>query len=89
MEGLRSVESRGGVGALVTPSSFLAAIVGGPDPLPRSEVTSRVWTYIKANNLQNPNDKREIIADAALEAVLGRKRVTMFELPGLLNTQMR
>lgn len=61
------------------PSKELAAIVGN-DPLPRSEVVSKVWDYIKANSLQNPANKREILADAKLEAVFGKKQVTMFEM---------
>jgi chromatin remodeling complex protein RSC6 len=61
------------------PSKELAAIVGA-DPLPRSEVVSKVWEYIKANSLQNPENKREIIADKQLEAVFGKPKVTMFEM---------
>jgi upstream activation factor subunit UAF30 len=61
------------------PSAELAAVVG-PDPLPRGEVVSKVWAYIKANGLQNPENRREILADAKLEAVFGEKRVTMFEM---------
>ena len=52
----------GGLARPVTPSPALAAIVG-PNPLPRSEVVSKVWDHIKKNNLQNPQNKREIIAD--------------------------
>ena len=61
------------------PSKELAAIVGS-DPLPRSEVVSKVWEYIKQHNLQNPEDRREIVADEKLETVFGKKRVTMFEM---------
>jgi chromatin remodeling complex protein RSC6 len=61
------------------PSKELAAIVGA-DPLPRSEVVSKVWEYIKKNSLQNPENKREIIADKQLEAVFGKPKVTMFEM---------
>ena len=61
------------------PSAELAAVVGA-EPLPRGEVVSKVWAYIKANGLQNPEDRREILADAKLEAVFGKKRVTMFEM---------
>ena len=46
----------------------------------RGEVVSRVWDYIKKNNLQNPENKREILADAKLEPVFGKKKVTMFEM---------
>jgi chromatin remodeling complex protein RSC6 len=62
------------------PSAELAAVVGS-SPLPRSEVVSKVWDYIKANNLQNPENKREILADDKLRAVFGGKdKVSMFEM---------
>ena len=59
------------------PSKELAAVVGS-GPLPRPEVVSKVWDYIKKNNLQNPQNKREIMADYKLEKVFGKKSVTMF-----------
>jgi chromatin remodeling complex protein RSC6 len=50
-------------------------------PLPRTEVVSKMWEYIKSNNLQNPENKREILADAKLQAVFGGKsKVSMFEM---------
>lgn len=62
------------------PSNELAAVVGS-SPLPRTEVVSKVWEYIKANNLQNPENKREILADAKLQALFGGKsKVSMFEM---------
>jgi chromatin remodeling complex protein RSC6 len=62
------------------PSSELAAVVGS-SPLPSTEVVSKVWDYIKANNLQNPENKREILADEKLRAVFGGKdKVSMFEM---------
>ena len=61
------------------PSKELAAVVGS-DPLPRPEVVSKVWDYIKKNNLQNPANKREIVADDKLRAVFGKDSVTMFEM---------
>ena len=61
------------------PSKELAAVVGS-GPLPRPEVVSKVWDYIKKNNLQNPQNKREIVADDKLQAVFGKQRVTMFEM---------
>ena len=62
------------------PSNELAAVVGAT-PLPRTEVVSKVWEYIKANNLQNPANKREILADEKLRAVFsGKDKVTMFEM---------
>src|SRR3954452_16753430 len=61
------------------PSQELAAVVGS-EPLPRPEVVSKVWDYIKKNNLQNPTNKCEIVADDKLEKVFGKKSVTMFEM---------
>ena len=71
--------ARGGITAPVTPSSELAEIVGTSD-LPRSEVVSKVWEYIKKNDLQNPQNKREILADDKLQKVFGKDKVTMFEM---------
>jgi chromatin remodeling complex protein RSC6 len=61
------------------PSPELAAIVGS-SPLPRTEVVSKVWEYIKANNMQNPENKREILADDKLQPIFGKPKVTMFEM---------
>jgi chromatin remodeling complex protein RSC6 len=61
------------------PSKELAAVVG-PAPLPRGEVVRKVWDYIKQHDLQNPENRREILADAKLEPVFGKKKVTMFEM---------
>jgi len=61
------------------PSPQLAAVVG-PGTLSRGEVVSKVWEYIKKNNLQNPQNKREIVADDKLRPVFGKDRVTMFEM---------
>ena len=61
------------------PSKELAAVVGS-EPLARGEVVSKIWDYIKKNNLQNPENKREILADDKLEPVFGKKKVTMFEM---------
>ena len=69
-------------------SKELAAIVGG-DAMPRTEVTKKVWAYIKAHDLQNPENKREIKADGKLRAVFGKDKVTMFEMTAHLNRHMK
>ena len=69
----------GGIHAPVQPSAELGAIVGN-DKLPRSQVISKVWDHIKKNNLQNPQNKREILADDKLKKVFGTDKVTMFEM---------
>ena len=61
------------------PSKELAAVVGS-EPLPRPEVVSKVWDYIKTHKLQDPQNKREIMADEKLQAVFGKNRVSMFEM---------
>jgi upstream activation factor subunit UAF30 len=61
------------------PSKELAAVVGS-DPLPRPQMVSRVWDYIKQHDLQNPKNRREILADDKLKPVFGKDKVTMFEM---------
>jgi chromatin remodeling complex protein RSC6 len=61
------------------PSEELAAVVG-TSPLPRGEVVSKIWEYIRSHNLQNPENRREILADDKLTKVFGTDKVTMFEM---------
>lgn len=70
------------------PSPDLAKIVG-PEPLPRSEVTKKVWEHIKKNNLQNPENKREILADEKLEPVFGGKKLDMFQMTKAINKHLK
>ena len=76
---MAETKARGGIAKPVTPSPELAKITGTAD-LPRSEIVSKMWAYIKKNNLQNPENKREILADDVLEPIFGVKKVTMFEM---------
>lgn len=70
-------------------SSELEAVVG-KGPLPRTEVVKKLWEYIKKNNLQNPANKRNILADEKLKAVFGGKgEVTMFEMTKLVSAHMK
>ncbi|MDZ5456716.1 SWIB/MDM2 domain-containing protein [Azohydromonas lata] len=69
------------------PSPALAVIVG-TEPLPRTEVTKRIWDYIKQHNLQNPANKRNILCDQTLKAVMGKDEVTMFEMTGLVGKHL-
>ena len=72
----------------VTPSSALAEVVGSK-PIPRTEVTKRLWAYIKKNKLQDPKNKRMIKADAALKLVFGGKStVNMFEMTKLVSKHL-
>ncbi|MFC4729702.1 SWIB/MDM2 domain-containing protein [Coralloluteibacterium thermophilus] len=79
--------AQGGLARPVKPSADLAKITG-PDPLPRSEVVSKMWDYIKKNDLQNPQNKREIISDDTLRPIFGADKVTMFEMNKLLSKHL-
>ncbi|MGE0450947.1 MAG: SWIB/MDM2 domain-containing protein [Vicinamibacterales bacterium] len=73
----------------VTPSDTLAAIVG-PKPMPRTEVTKKLWAYIKKNGLQDKTNKRMINADANLKAVFGGKSsVNMFAMTKLVSKHLK
>ncbi len=72
----------------LTPSAVLATVVGG-NPLPRTEVTKKLWNYIKKNQLQDKAEKRYILADDKLRAVFGGKnRVSMFEMTKLVSKHL-
>jgi chromatin remodeling complex protein RSC6 len=77
-----------GIHKPITPSPELASIVGKGD-MPRSEVISKVWEYIKKNDLQDPKDKRNILADDKLEKIFGKKSATMFEMNKHLSGHMK
>jgi chromatin remodeling complex protein RSC6 len=75
--------------AAMTPSSELAQVVGAK-PLPRTEVTKKLWAYIKKNGLQDQKNKRMIKADDALKSVFGGKAtVNMFEMTKLVNKHLK
>lgn len=69
-------------------SPELEAVIG-KGPMPRSEVTKKIWEYIKKNDLQNPKNKRNILADDKLKAIFGGKaEVTMFEMTKLVSAHL-
>jgi chromatin remodeling complex protein RSC6 len=73
----------------MTPSPALAEVVGSK-AIPRTEVTKKLWAYIKKNKLQDPNNKRMIKADAPLKAVFGGKaQANMFEMTKLVNKHLK
>lgn len=72
----------------MTPSAELAAVIG-TTPVARTEAVSKLWIYIKEHNLQNPANKRNILADAKLSKVFGKEEVTMFELAGILGKHLQ
>jgi upstream activation factor subunit UAF30 len=68
----------------MTPSPALAAIIGDK-PVPRTEVTKKVWEYIKKNNLQDAAKRTMINADAKLKEIFKKAQVSMFEMTKLIN----
>ena len=71
------------------PDAALAAVVGD-SPMPRTEVTKKIWDYIKKNNLQDPQNKRMIKADDKLRPVFnGKSTVSMFEMTKLVNNHLK
>jgi chromatin remodeling complex protein RSC6 len=72
----------------MTPSAALGEVIGDK-PMPRTEVTKKLWAYIKKNGLQDPKNKRMIKADATLKAVFGGKAtVNMFEMTKLVSKHL-
>jgi chromatin remodeling complex protein RSC6 len=73
----------------MTPSPELAAVVGNK-PMPRTEITKKLWVYIKKHNLQDPKERRMINADDNLRAVFnGKKQVSMFDMTKLVNKHLK
>jgi chromatin remodeling complex protein RSC6 len=70
------------------PSSQLAAVVGN-SPMPRTEVTKKIWDYIKKNKLQDSVNKRMVNADAKLKELFGKGQVSMFEMAGLIGKHVK
>ena len=68
----------------LTPSATLAAVIG-PEAVPRTEVTKKIWDYIKKHNLQDPANKRNINADAKLRPLFEKDQVSMFELTKIVS----
>jgi upstream activation factor subunit UAF30 len=73
----------------VTPDDLLAAVVGS-SPMPRTEITKKIWDYIKKHGLQDQTNKRMINADDKLKPVFGgKKQVSMFEMTKLVNNHVK
>ena len=71
------------------PDAALAAVVGS-NPMPRTEITKKLWQYIKQNNLQDAKKRRKINADDKLKPVFGGKgQVSMFEMTKLVNKHIK
>jgi chromatin remodeling complex protein RSC6 len=74
--------------APVTPSATLAEVVGNK-PLPRTELTKKLWAYIKKNGLQDQKNRRMINADDKLRPIFGKSQVSMFDMTKLVNKQVK
>lgn len=72
----------------LTPSPTLAAVIGS-SPLPRTEVTKKIWEYIKKHDLQDPANRRNINADDKLRPLFGKEQVSMFELTKLVSGHLK
>jgi chromatin remodeling complex protein RSC6 len=73
----------------MTPTASLAAVIGG-SPMPRTEVTKKLWAYIKRNGLQDSKNRRNINADDKLQDVFGgKKQVSMFEMTKLVSRHLK
>ncbi|MBE8221339.1 MAG: hypothetical protein HAW60_01260 [Bdellovibrionales bacterium] len=71
----------------MTPSAILAAIVGSA-PLPRTQVVKKMWIYIKKYDLQNPKNRRNIIADSKLKPLFKKAEVSMFDMAKIINKHL-
>lgn len=71
----------------LTPSPTLAAVIG-PDAIPRTEVTKKIWEYIKKHDLQDSANRRNINADDKLRPIFNKEQVSMFELNKLLSAHL-
>jgi upstream activation factor subunit UAF30 len=70
------------------PSKNLAEIIGSSEPVSRPEAVKRLWDYFKRNNRQNPKNRREILADEKLKPLFGKEKITMFEVGGIVNSNL-
>jgi upstream activation factor subunit UAF30 len=77
-----------GISAPVTPDAQLAKIVGTA-PLPRTELTKKIWDYIKSKNLQDQTNRRMINADENLRPIFGKEQVSMFEMTKLVSQHVK
>ena len=74
--------------APVTPSATLSEVVGSK-PLPRTELTKKLWAYIKKNGLQDQKNRRMINADDRLRPIFGKAQVSMFDMTKLVNKHVK
>jgi chromatin remodeling complex protein RSC6 len=70
------------------PSAKLAEVIGSSEPLSRADAVKKLWDYFKAHNLQNPENRREILADDQLKPIFGKDKITMFEVGRIVNENL-
>jgi chromatin remodeling complex protein RSC6 len=92
---LRLAESGGGgsmpntaLSKKLKPSQKLADVLGNTRPITRAEAVKELWDYFKKNDLQNPSNRREILADDKLQPLFGKKKITMFEVGKIVNDNL-
>ena len=73
---------------MMTPSAVLAAVIGAT-PVPRTEVTKKIWVYIKKHDLQDAKNRRNINADDKLKPLFGKAQVSMFELTKIISGHLK
>lgn len=82
-------KAKAGFATAVQPDTALAAVVGS-EPLPRTQIVSKLWDYIKKNSLQDPKDKRKINGDAVLTPIFdGKKQIGMMELAKYISNHIK
>ena len=70
------------------PSTKLAEILGSSEAVSRADAVKGLWEYFKRHDLQNPQNKREILADEKLKPLFGKSKITMFEVGGIVNSNL-
>jgi upstream activation factor subunit UAF30 len=70
------------------PSKQLAVVLGSEEPVSRADAVKGIWDYVKQHNLQNPENRREILADENLKPLFGKDKITMFEVGKIVNSNL-
>ncbi len=77
-----------GLNKKMKPSKQLAEVLGHAKPVTRAEAVKGLWDYFKQHDLQNPDNRREILADNKLQPLFGKKKITMFEVGKIVNDNL-
>lgn len=71
------------------PSKQLADVLGGAEAVSRADAVKGIWDYVKKHDLQNPKNRREILADSKLKPLFGKEKITMFEVGRIVNDNLQ